>query len=62
MGVDDDNDSLLLPPLPPARLLELSSSQVGVLPPDSLLVDTGRVAPPPVRWDSDEDEEEEEDD
>jgi hypothetical protein len=60
MGVDDDNDSLLLPPLPPARLLELSSSQVGVLPPDSLLVDTGRVAPPPVRWDSDEDEEEEE--
>jgi hypothetical protein len=40
----------------------LSSSQVGVLPPDSLLVDEGRVAPPPVVWDSDDDEEGEEED
>jgi hypothetical protein len=58
---DDGNDSLLLP-LPAARLLELSSSQVGVLPPDSLLVDTGRVAPPPVRWESDDDDEDEDED
>ncbi|KAK4147414.1 uncharacterized protein C8A04DRAFT_9134 [Dichotomopilus funicola] len=37
-----------------ARLL-LSSSQVGVLPPDSLLLEDVRMAPPPVEvWDSDE--------
>ncbi|KAH6618182.1 hypothetical protein B0J18DRAFT_401953 [Chaetomium sp. MPI-SDFR-AT-0129] len=36
------------------RLL-LSSSQVGVLPPDSLLLEDVRMAPPPVEvWDSDE--------
>ncbi|KAK4101580.1 hypothetical protein N658DRAFT_496007 [Parathielavia hyrcaniae] len=61
-------ESLLpLPPLPPrtartpaAGYLLLSSSQAGgaLLPPDSLLVDEGRVAPPPVVWDSDGDEEE----
>ncbi|KAL2194329.1 hypothetical protein P885DRAFT_43230 [Corynascus similis CBS 632.67] len=43
-------------------LLHLSSSQVGVLPPDSLLMDEGRPPPPPVEvWDSEEEEDEDDD-
>ncbi|KAH6843170.1 hypothetical protein B0I37DRAFT_383890 [Chaetomium sp. MPI-CAGE-AT-0009] len=53
---DDDGDGASLLPHPRPGLL-LSSSQGGVLPPDSLLVDDVRMAPPPVEvWDSDEGE------
>jgi hypothetical protein len=58
-GDDGEGSSLLLSRR--GLLLPLSSSQAGagVLPPDSLLVDEGRMAPPPVEvWDSEEEEEE----
>ncbi|KAK3303587.1 uncharacterized protein B0T15DRAFT_486954 [Chaetomium strumarium] len=50
----DMGDESLLPPLPPVG----SSPQAAMLlPPDSLLVDEVRRAPPPVEvWDSEEDE------
>ncbi|KAH6640426.1 hypothetical protein F5144DRAFT_640224 [Chaetomium tenue] len=52
---DDDEHASLLPR--PRSGLLLSSSQGGVLPPDSLLVDEVSLAPPPVEvWDSDDDE------
>ncbi|KAK4237995.1 hypothetical protein C8A03DRAFT_34000 [Achaetomium macrosporum] len=52
----DMGDESLLPPLPPVG----SSSQTAVLlPPDSLLVDEVRRAPPPVEvWDSEEEDDE----
>jgi hypothetical protein len=57
-GDDGEEDSLLR--LPPAGELGLglgglTSSQAGLLPPDSLLVEEVRMAPPPVEvWDSDD--------
>ncbi|KAK3295107.1 uncharacterized protein B0H64DRAFT_423964 [Chaetomium fimeti] len=52
---DDDAGASLLPRPRPGLIL--SSSQGGVLPPDSLLVDDVRMAPPPVEvWDSDDDD------
>ncbi|EAQ85245.1 hypothetical protein CHGG_09259 [Chaetomium globosum CBS 148.51] len=51
---DDDDHASLLPRPRPGLLL--SSSQGGVLPPDSLFVDEVSMAPPPVEvWDSDSD-------
>jgi hypothetical protein len=59
-GDDGEEDSLLR--LPPAGELGLglglgglTSSQAGMLPPDSLLMEEVGMAPPPVEvWDSDD--------